>query len=135
MAIMRAMSTGRPSIGLPTPPRMTLLRAVFAVVALVSQMVLGSLVLPPAQARAAATLDDAIVLCGSPAPHQHRHPDSGTTRPLDLALELPAVIPLPPVALPPVPRSAVAAMALPPARAPPARADRAAHARDPPRLA
>ncbi len=129
-----------------TPGRSTVpaLRAVLAIVALVSQIVLGSLVLPDrADARPLATLRAAMVLCGSgasartPSPHhQRQHPGPETCCPLEMALELPAVILTPTVTMPPARLPIVARMTtLPPARAPPSALRWTQRARDPPNLA
>lgn len=118
------------------------MQALLAIVALVSQLALGSLVLPdPAAAKSAAEFRAATVLCRSaahhqaPPTHQRRQPTQQAASPLD-ALELAAVI-LPPAVMLPLPhlppgsRMAI----LPPARAPPASMVRAQRARGPPRLA
>ncbi len=121
---------------------MPFLRGVLAAVALVSQLLLGSLVLPDdATAGAAARLRAVVVLCSShptapdPPVHHHRPVDPAAC-PLEIALELPAVILMPAVT---VPLSAMSArpapFSLPAARAPPVAVTRVRHARAPPRLA
>ncbi|WP_419729473.1 hypothetical protein [Lichenicola sp.] len=118
-----------------------LLRALFAVVALVGQLAVSSLVLPDrSDAAALSRVDAATVLCMSgtttQTPPAHRHHPLHAARPLDLALELPAVILLPGSGLPP-PRLPIGGerILLPPARAPPAATAWAWRARDPPDLA
>lgn len=134
-----AMSTGSARFWLPRE----LLRALLATVALVSQLTLGSLVLPDAaSARAAASLDAMTILCtsapaGTTAP-VHHHP-----RPVDQPLgELAAALTLPALLLAPVfrpfPSPATTRLfcaALPPARGPPQRLAWALHVRGPPILA
>lgn len=119
------------------------LRAVLAIVALVSQLVLGSLALPDrADARPLVTLQAAMVLCGNgPSSrttphHQRRHPNQETCCLLEAVLALPAVV-LTPAVIMPLPRLPIAGRqaALPPARAPPAAPVRIPRARDPPSLA
>lgn len=119
------------------------MRAVFAIVALISQIVLGSLVIPDrAAARPMDALHAALVLCrsGSPvtdAPPHHRpqHPVRDASCPLDVALELPAVILTPAIIVPsarlPTGRRIIA---LPPARAPPTTMIWTLRARGPPNL-
>ncbi len=122
---------------------MPFLRSVLAAVALVSQLLLGSLALPDdAAAGAAAQLRAVVVLCSSrptapAAPLHHRHhPIDPAACPLEIALELPAVILMPTVT---VPSPAVSArptpFILPAARAPPVSVAWAQHARAPPKLA
>ena len=123
-------------------PSMPVLRAILATLALVSQLTLGAF---PAQARHAATeaaqLRAVTILChGQPsgaghpaAPHRQRAPDDQTGCPLDLALELPAVILTPAILLPrPGLPTTGRPASLPTARAPPARFASALHARAPP---
>lgn len=130
-----------------SPIRLTVpaLRAVFAIVALISQLMLGSLVLPDrADARPLDALRAAIVLCKS-GPiarmalrhhHHQEHPTQETSCPLSVTLELPAVILLPTVvAPPPVLLDGSRMMTLPPARAPPTAVVWALRARGPPDLA
>lgn len=121
-------------------PLLPLLRAVLAVVALASQLALGSLAPPDRTARdAVARLGDAMVLCGgvaSPpaAPAHPHHP--WAARPLALALELPAVMLLPGVFVSaPVLHAMLRRLLPPPARAPPVPPAWAFHARGPPPLA
>lgn len=119
-----------------------MLRTVFAIVALVSQIMLGSLVLPDrAAARPLVALHDAMVLCRSeparmtPSHHRQRQPIRGTACLLDVALELPAVILMPAVIMPPRGLPTVSRMiALPPARAPPTTIVWTLRARGPPNL-
>jgi len=111
--------------------------------ALISQIVLGSLVLPDrAAAGPMVALRAAMVLCESgppprmtPAHHRQRQPTRAMTCSLDAALELPAVILIPAVIVPP-PSLPVAGrmIALPPARGPPAVIIWALRARGPPNL-
>lgn len=128
-----------------TPVRLTVpaLRAVLAIVALISQIVLGSLVLPDqADARPLVALQAAMMLCksGSSArmasSHHQQHPARETSCTLDMALELPAVILLPVFIMPArfLPTGG-RMMTLPPARAPPAAKVWALYARGPPTLA
>lgn len=125
---------------------MPLMRALFAVVALVGQLAVGSLVLPDrSDAASLAGIETTMVLCGNSAATRmtdgratpaHRNHPLQAGRALDLALELPAVILLPASFLPPprlVAGSGIAA--LPPARAPPTTAAWAWRARGPPVLA
>ncbi len=130
------MSPGFARIRLSVP----FMRAVLAAVALVSQLVLGSLVLPDAST-GAARLRSVAVLCtgaaaATQAPAHHRHlPGEAAACPLEIALELPAVILLAAVALPLLAtRPAATPFILPPARGPPASLAWALHARAPPRL-
>ncbi len=128
-----------------TPGRFTVpaLRAVLAIVALVSQIVLGSLVLPDrADARPLVALRAAMVLCGSgasartPPHHQRQHPGPETCCPLEMALELPAAILTPTVTMPPARLPTRGRMTtLPPARAPPSAVRWTQRARGPPSLA
>ena len=121
---------------------MPFLRSVLAAVALVSQLLLGSLVLPDdAAAGAAARLRAVVVLCSSrptvpAAPVRHRHlPVDPAACPLELALELPAVILMPTVTVPsPAVSARSTSFTLPAARAPPVAVAWARHARAPPRL-
>ena len=122
------------------------MRALFAVLALVGQLAVGSLVLPDrTDAASLSHLDATIVLCrSSPSGHAiegrgnptHRHHPLQVARSLDLVLELPSVI-LPPASHLPPPSLAVggASLKLPPARAPPLTAAWAWRARGPPVLA
>ncbi len=78
-----------------------------AVLALVSQLALGTMVLPDdAAARQQAELDVASVLCtGAPAPvrhapAQHHRVADGALCPLSIALALPSVVPVLPPMLP-----------------------------------
>ena len=119
---------------------MPFLRAVLAMAALVSQLVLGSLVLPDEATGATAQLGSVAVLCTSaavpqaPAHHRH-HPGVPATCPLEIALALPAVILPAAVVLPlPATSSATGPFTLPPARGPPAASAWALHARAPPHL-
>ncbi len=124
-----------------TWPLVHAFRALFAVLALVSQLTLGALV-PASGDGSDARLRSVAVLCGSaargsaaPAAPGHRHPDRAACT-TELALELPAVILMPAPALPaPVPAMASHDVLLPPARAPPAAFAWALHARAPPFLA
>jgi hypothetical protein len=110
--------------------------------ALVSQIMLGSLVLPDrAAARPLAALQTAMILCRSepartmPSHHRQHHPIHGTACLLDVALELPAVILTPAVIMPPPGLPTGSRMiALPPARAPPAAMVWTLRARGPPNL-
>ena len=120
---------------------MPFMRAVLATMALVSQLLLGSLVLPDEATGAAARLRSVAVLCTSAAavpqaPGQHRnHPGETATCPLELALALPAVILLAAVVLPVLVTSpATTPFTMPPARGPPAAHAWALHARAPPHL-
>ena len=122
---------------------MPVVRALIALVALVSQLALGSLVLPDqASARSMAEVRSATVLCKSSPPgqrlpsHQQRHPTQETACLLDGALELPAVILISAVILPP-PRLPITGqpIGLPPARAPPSAVRWMQRARGPPTLA
>lgn len=134
-----SMSPGSSRIRLSMP----LIRALFAIVALVSQLALGSLVLPDqAAARSIVDVRSATVLCKSSPPglklpsHQERHPTQETVCLLDGALELPAVILIPAVILPPLRLpTAGRLIGLPPARAPPSAVRWAQRARGPPNLA
>ena len=115
----------------------------FAIMALVSQIVLGSLLLPDrASARPVVALHTAMVLCKSglhvemTSPHhRQQHPIQGTACLLDVTLELPAVILPPDVIMPPPGLPTGSRMiALPPARAPPAAMIWTLRARGPPNL-
>ena len=82
------------------------MQALLAIVALVSQLALGSLALPDrAAAKSAAEFRAATVLCRSaahrqaPPTHRSPHPTQQAACPLD-ALELAAII-LPPAVMPP----------------------------------
>ena len=132
------MSTGSPRVWLSVP----VLRAILAALALVSQLALGAF---PAQARLAVTeatqLRSVTVLChslssraGHPAaPHRQRTHDDEAGCPLELALELPAVILTPMVLLPrPSLPTTGQVVGRPIVRAPPARIASALHARAPP---
>ncbi len=120
----------------------TFARAVLATLALVSQLVLGTLLLPDEAATgAAARLRAVAMLCtgtarGPDAPARHRHrPDVAATCPAPRALELAAVILMPAVALPSlVVSSGMRLFAVPPARGPPGVPAWALHARGPPHL-
>ena len=118
---------------------MPFLRAMLAMVALVSQLVLGSLVLPDEAAGAAAQLRSVAVLCSgaaapqAPAHHRHHPGAPATCPPLEIALALPAVILPAAIVLPLLATSsATGPFALPPARGPPAASAWALHARAPP---
>ncbi len=115
-----------------------------AVVALASQLALGSVVLPDeaaARDQSVATLDALTILCdaagpaspGQPPRHQH-HPDCALC-PLSVALALPAVVLTSEPALPP-PSSRLAdgAALPPPARGPPAQPRHTPPSRGPPVL-
>ncbi len=124
-------------------PSMLLLRAVLAAVALVSQLLLGSLVLPDeAAAEATAQLRSVAALCTSlpaapatPTHHRH-HPVEPAVCPLEMATGLLAVILMPGIVLPPPSTSnGTRLFVLPAARAPPAAVAWALHARAPPRPA
>ncbi len=131
------MSPGSARIRLPLP----FMRALLATVALVSQLVLGSLLLPDEAAGAAAQLRTVVVLCTgaaaatrTPAHHRH-HPDGSATCPLEIALALPAVILPAAVVLPSLATSPrTTPFTMPPARGPPASSAWALHARAPPHL-
>lgn len=119
-----------------------LLRALLAIVALVSQLTLGSLVLPDASS-AAASLDAVTILCasasaGTPLPaHHHPHPVDQPLGQLAAALTLPALLLLPSL-VHPSPATVTTGrcfVALPPARGPPQRLAWALHVRGPPALA
>ncbi len=113
-----------------------LVRALLAMMALVSQITLGGIVLPD---EAAARLHAVAAFCtgttrtpDTPARHQ-RHPNDAATCPLERALELPAVILMPALVLVSLMvRSGTTLFALPPARGPPAALAWALHARGPP---
>ncbi len=126
---------------LRNPPRLLGLLAAF--VALVSQLALGSVVLPSDLPQTElAVLDAASIFCqtgaadgGSDrAPVPHRAPDYALC-PLAVSLAMPAVIP---TAAPVLPRPGdgmtLRPGALPQARAPPAHDFAAAYPRGPPRL-
>ena len=126
---------------------MPCLRSVLAAVALVGQLLLGSLVPPDgttagATARAAdatARLHAVTILCSSrpaapatPAHPRHRPADPAAC-PLEIGLALPAVILMPAVAVPsPAMAARRAPFILPAARAPPATTAWARRARGPP---
>ena len=104
-----------------------------AVLALVSQLALGSVVL--SDDAQAAEFDAIAVLCqtGAPAPVHHQHAPDCAICPLCVALALPGVILTPGPVLPAPSVRGVAVVALPPpARAPPARTLRLAQPRGPP---
>ena len=119
-----------------------------AVLALVSQLALGSMVLPDAPARTQQSALDALsVMCGSGvpassgqgapqgAPHHRNHAD-GALCPLSVALALPAIV-LTPAPLPPLP-AAVPVRRLPTpesARGPPSHDSHLGFPRGPPILA
>ncbi len=116
-----------------------------AVLALVSQIALGSLVLPDAasaQEQSIAALDALSIICstGTPAtpgdhPAHHHAPDC-TLCPLCVTLALPGVILSTAVELPaPSSQSAGRASLPPPARGPPSQARTTPPARGPPALA
>ena len=131
------MSSGSARVWLPRK----LLRALLAIVALVSQLTLGSLVLPDASS--AASLDAVTILCtsasaGTPAPaHHHPRPVDQPLGELAAALTLPALLLLPSAFRPPRSPATVGRrfVALPPARGPPQRLAWALHVRGPPILA
>lgn len=117
-------------------------RALLAVLALIAQLAVGSLVLPDvASAQAVTRLDAVTILCaGAPAhdasPHRHRRPDGSTLCPLDIAQTLQGALLLPASATVP-PRTLLAWRrrdAMPPARGPPARLAWSLHVRGPPHL-
>ena len=136
------MTPGLPSTRIPMP----LLRALFAVLALVGQLAVGSLVLPDRlDAASVARINATMVLCksssvdrvgaGHVAPAHRHHPVQHARAP-EQSLELPAAILLPAVELPPPPLPVRRDMAtLPPSRAPPCTAAWAWRARAPPILA
>ena len=120
----------------------TRLALLAAILALVSQLALGSVVLPdraPAgelAALAAATIDCAPASGDKGAPPAPRHEGDRALCPLSIALALPAVILLPAPALPaPVAMQAVRGTPLPPVRAPPSIVRRTPFPTGPPRLA
>lgn len=116
-----------------------LVRAMLAMLALISQLTIGTLVMPDAaSARSAAALDAVNILCTSmPAAgvpsHHHRHPDGTALFPLDAALALQAVL-LPPSAdmPPPLVLGSARPDVRPPARGPPAGLAWSLHVRGPP---
>lgn len=127
----RGKTLSRPSFGL-----------LLAILALVSQLALGAMVLPD-QATAAdrTTLDAVAVLCrgGTPAPHRPtapHHTSDHALCPLSVALALPAVALTPGAPVPP-PSSTrlIPAWARPAATGPPAALSSARFARGPPVLA
>lgn len=126
------------------PTRIGLPGFIVAVLALISQLALGAVVLPDhAPTDGAAALAAAMVDCApaSPAgrpqtPTPGRHDDGSALCPLSVALALPSVILTPAPILPPPPRMlAVRTDRRPPARAPPSRVPDAAYPRGPPALA
>ncbi len=130
---------------MPRPSRLAFWRPglLAAVLALVSQLALGAVVLPDdAPAGQLAELDAVSVLCtgaapdgNSPAPHRHHAADL-TLCPLGISLAAPCCLPEPAPALPPPPQ-AVAARAFerPPGRGPPPATARVGEPRAPPVLA
>ncbi len=112
-----------------------------AILALVSQLALGSLAFPTDSA--AAELDAVAIFCQTAAPdapppstpHHHQHAPDCAICPLCAALALPGAI-LTPAPLLPTPSSRRVAQAAlpPPARGPPARPLRISLARGPPTL-
>ena len=113
-----------------------------AVVALVSQLAFGAIVLPDeaaAQEQSVAALEAVSILCQSPAPGQppppHRHAPDCALCPLSAALDHQAVILGAAPALPRPSRAmAVRATRPPPARAPPSQPRDTAYPRGPPSL-
>lgn len=122
----------------PAWPSVAVIRALLAMLALVSQLTLGGLVPASDGSGADARLQQVAVLCGAATGHaapDRRHSGRAACT-TELALELPAVILMPAPALPaPVPAMASRDVLLPPARAPPAAFGWALHARAPPFLA
>jgi hypothetical protein len=115
-------------------------RLLLAILALVSQVALGSLVLPAESA--AAELDTVAILCqtGTPdappaAPRHHQHAPDCAICPLCAALALPGALLSPAPLLPTPSVHQVARIALPPAaRGPPSLPLRISLARGPPVL-
>jgi hypothetical protein len=119
------------------------LGALLAVLALVSQLALGAMVLPDESSSAKlAALDAVSILCtGTKAPHhdgpaQHRHhPGDPALCPLSVALALPAVVLTASAALP-IPSSEIVVRTRerPPGRGPPLETARVGAPRAPPAI-
>ena len=133
------------SITMPRPLRLAFWRPGLpaAVLALVSQLALGAVMLPDnAPADQLAELDAVSVLCtgaapdrNTPTPHRHHAADL-TLCPLSIALAAPCCLPEPVPALPPPPAAIVArSFDHPPGRGPPAATARVGEPRAPPVLA
>ncbi len=133
----RKLTNSRRSGGLPG--------LLLAVLALVSQLALGSIVLPDdasAQERSVAALEALSVLCDSSvptspdqAPTHHRHSPDCAICPLSVALAMPAVVLASGPELPPrSSRLATRASLPPPARAPPGQPRYTPPSRGPPVL-
>ena len=122
----------------PAWPSVAVIRALLAILALVSQLTLGGLVPASRGSSADARLQQVAVLCGAATGHaapDRRHSGRAACT-TELALELPAVILMPAPALPaPVLALVARDVLLPPARAPPVAFAWALHARAPPFLA
>ena len=131
----RAMSPGSARI----QPLMPLLRAMLAILALVSQLASGSV--SPADSTKTAQFRAIAAFCdGSPGPttptHRRHRPNDVAAFPLEAALELPAVILMPAAALPrPQETGRGWLFVLPPQRGPPGTIAWARYARGPPFLA
>ena len=117
-----------------------------AIIALISQLALGSLVLPDsasAQEQSVAALDALSIICSTPIagapdnpPAHHRHAPDCTLCPLCSTLAMQGVILTAAPALPaPVSQQTGRAVLPPPARAPPAQPRYAPPARGPPNRA
>ena len=131
---------------MPRPPRLAFWRPglLAAVLALVSQLALGAVVLPDdAPAGQLAELDAVSVLCtgaapdqNTPTPHQ-RHAADLTLCPLSIALAAPCCLPEPaaPALPPPPPAIAARSFERPPGRGPPPATARVGEPRAPPVLA
>jgi hypothetical protein len=128
----------------PSRPVRSLAGLLLAVLALVSQLALGAIVLPDeaaAQEQSIAALDAISVLCQSPtpaapdrAPAHHRCPDCALC-PLSVALAMQAtVLASGPDLPPPSSQSAIRLALPPPARAPPAQPHTTPLPRGPPVL-
>ncbi len=124
------------------PRALAVLGFLAALLALVSQVALGAVVLPDrAPADQLAALDAVSLLCGGApqdggtAPHRHHAADPALC-PLSVALALPAVIPVSSAALP-APRAArvFTPRERPPGRGPPPASARVGAPRGPPILA
>ncbi len=112
---------------------------VLAVLALVSQLALGAIVVPDrAVAGPRAALNAMSVMCRGGERHQpvhHQHTTDPALCPLSVALALPSVVPLATPVVPVPLRVAVRYdWAVPAARGPPSRPVRIAYARGPPTL-
>ncbi len=126
----------------PRRIRLRLPGFIVAVLALISQLALGAIVLPDhTPTDGAAALAAAMVDCapGTTPPARPdtpgHHNDGAALCPLSVALALPSVILSPAPALPTPPLVlAVRTDRLPPARAPPSRVPDAAYPRGPPAL-